>query len=204
MRSVRQLVLIAIFMAIILLQVVVPFLGYIPLGAFLLGASVTIIQFTIAIGTIFLGFKSGLILGAFWGLIRLWQAWTSIGSIGSLIFMNPLTSLLASMSVAVVVNLIVKTTATTTKDVSLLKLGFAGAMSALSNTFVVTLITWISSFFLKSSWQHFVNIGDKEHFLNWFLITIVGFNGIFEIIAGIIIVPVITIPLLQIKKRLYN
>lgn len=201
MRNVRQLVLTAIFMAIILLQVIVPFLGYIPLGAFILGAAVTIIQFTIAIGTIFLGVRSGIILGLFWGILRLWQAWTSPASIGSLIFMNPITSLGASTMVAVVVYLIVKAGKNEMQPKPWI-LGIAGAAAAFTNTFIVTLITWISNALFKINWQ--VNLGDNQHFLGWFLTAIVGFNGIFEIIAGIIIVPLISIPLLQIKRRLVN
>lgn len=201
MRNIRQLVLTAIFMAIILLQVIVPFLGYIPLGAVIFGASVTIIQFTVAIGTIFLGFRSGLILGAFWGLIRLWQAWTTPASVGSLIFMNPITAIGASVMVAVIVHLIVKADANQTMIKSW-RLGLAGGFAAITNTFVVTFVTWISATFFKLNWQKFVNLGESQHFLGWFLTAIVGFNGIFEIIAGIIIVPVISIPLLQVKRRM--
>lgn len=204
MRNMRQLVLTAIFMAIILVQVLVPFLGYIPLGAVILGASVTIIQFTVAIGTIFLGLRSGLLLGGFWGLLRLWQAWTTPGSVGSLIFMNPITSLGASMLIAVIVHLVVKTTATSTNPVNSVKLGTAGALAAVVNTGVVTLVTWISATFFNLNWQKFVNLGTNQHFLGWFLTAIVGFNGIFEVIAGIIIVPLISLPLLQIKRRLYK
>lgn len=202
MRNVRQLVLTAVFMAIILLQVVVPFLGYIPLGAFILGAAVTIIQFTIAIGTIFLGIKSGIILGLFWGLLRLWQAWTSPASIGSLIFMNPVTSLGASTMVAVVVYWIVKKASKNELQPKPWILGIAGGAAAFTNTFIVTVVTWISNSLFKINWQ--VNLGNNQHFLGWFLTTIVGFNGIFEIIAGVIIVPLISLPLLQIKRRLGN
>lgn len=203
MRNIRQLVLTAIFMAIILVQVLVPFLGYIPLGAVVVGASVTIIQFTVAIGTIFLGLRSGLILGLFWGLIRLWQAFTTPFSVGSLIFMNPFTAIGASVLIAVAVNLVVRPS-TTAANVKVWRLSLAGVLAAFVNTGVVTLITWIGFTFFHIDWHQFINLGQSQHFLGWFLSIIVGFNGIFEVIAGIIIVPIIALPLLQIKQRLYK
>ncbi|SUP59499.1 Pantothenic acid ECF transporter S component PanT [Weissella viridescens] len=53
----RRLVLTALFIAIILVQSLVPWLGTLPIGAFFLGASVTIITFTVAIGAMVLGPK---------------------------------------------------------------------------------------------------------------------------------------------------
>ncbi|MGL5748813.1 MAG: ECF transporter S component, partial [Weissella cibaria] len=53
--SSRHLVLTALFIAIILLQSIVPWLGTLPLGAFAIGAAVTIITFTVAIGAMVLG-----------------------------------------------------------------------------------------------------------------------------------------------------
>ncbi|MCM0599781.1 ECF transporter S component [Periweissella fabalis] len=203
MKNIRQLILTAIFMAIILVQVLIPFLGYIPLGAVIVGASVTIIQFTVALGTIFLGLRSGLILGLFWGLIRIWQAFTTPFSVGSLIFMNPFTAIGASVLVAVVVNLVVRPTTTAT-NVRVWQLGLAGALAALVNTAIVTLFTWIGFTFFHIDWHQFINLGQSQHFLGWFLSIVVGFNGIFEIIAGIIIVPIIAIPLLKVKQRLYK
>ncbi|CAH0418261.1 ECF transporter S component [Periweissella ghanensis] len=203
MRNIRQLVLTAIFMAIILLQVLVPFLGYIPLGAVVVGASVTIIQFTVALGTIFLGLRSGLILGLFWGLIRIWQAFTTPFSVGSLIFMNPFTAIGASVLIAVAVSLVIKPTTNAT-NVKVWQLGLAGALAALVNTGIVTLFTWIGFTFFHVDWHQFINLGQSQHFLGWFLSIIVGFNGIFEVIAGIIIVPVIAMPLLKVKQRLYK
>lgn len=53
----RHLVLTALFIAIVLLQSIVPWLGTLPLGAFAIGAAVTIITYTVAIGAMILGPK---------------------------------------------------------------------------------------------------------------------------------------------------
>ena len=56
-----------LFVAIVLLQMLIPWLGIMPLGAFIIGASATIIQFTVALSGIILGPKYGAVVGFFWG-----------------------------------------------------------------------------------------------------------------------------------------
>ena len=70
----RQIPLTSLFIAIILMQSIVPWLGTLPLGAFILGAAVTIITFTVAIGAIVLGPRTGALLGMVWGAYSLWHA----------------------------------------------------------------------------------------------------------------------------------
>lgn len=60
-------VLLSIFISIIILQTFIPILGYIPVGIM----NATIIQVTVAIGAIVLGYKKGMILGLFFGLSSL-------------------------------------------------------------------------------------------------------------------------------------
>ncbi len=99
----KYLIVATFFMAIILLQVLVPWLGYIPLGAVIVGAQPTIIQFTVALAAIILGGKWGAFLGGFWGVITLWQAWSTPGTIGSLMFQNPFTALVPRILIGAVV-----------------------------------------------------------------------------------------------------
>ncbi|MBM7544372.1 ECF transporter S component [Periweissella beninensis] len=196
--KIQKLVIAAVFMAIILIQVIFN-LGYIPLGAFFVGAAVTIIQFTVAIGTILLGVRFGIVLGAFWGVLRLWQAWTTPGSLGSLMFMNPITSVGASVLIAISVGLFIKVVKFDINQPQSWVLAIAGIIAAITNTAVVTLSTWIGFSIMHLNWQKIVNLGHNQDFLPWFLTTIVGFNGIFEVIAGFILVPLVTIPLLKIR-----
>ena len=95
----RHLVLTALFIAIVLLQSIVPWLGTLPLGAFAIGAAVTIITYTVAIGAMILGPKTGALLGFVWGAYSLWHAWSSVPSIGALIFRNPITALIPRIMV---------------------------------------------------------------------------------------------------------
>ncbi|MFD1430767.1 ECF transporter S component [Lacticaseibacillus mingshuiensis] len=79
----------ALFVALIAVQTMVPWLGYIPLG-FL---SVTIIHITVIVGAIMFGPGEGMVIGFTWGLFSLIRAYTAPSSpLDTLAFTNPLVS----------------------------------------------------------------------------------------------------------------
>ena len=196
--SSRHLVLTALFIAIILLQSIVPWLGTLPLGAFAIGAAVTIITFTVAIGAMVLGPKTGALLGFIWGAYSLWHAWTSVPSIGALIFRNPITAIAPRMLVGVIIGYLywrfVKERPIAQQSDWLVGLG---ALSAFINTALVLSLTWIGFKVMNTS---FTGIPDSG-LANWLIISIAGFNGIFEMIVGAILVPLIGIPVLTAFNR---
>lgn len=196
--SSRHLVLTALFIAIILLQSVVPWLGTLPLGAFAIGAAVTIITFTVAIGAMVLGPRAGALLGFVWGAYSLWHAWTSAPSIGALIFRNPITAIVPRMLVGSIIGYLywrfVKNRPIGQQTVWLAGLG---ALSAFVNTFFVLSITWIGF-----TVMHTTAFGIPDTGLaNYLIVSIAGFNGVFEIIVGAILVPLIGIPVLTFFNR---
>lgn len=196
--SSRHLVLTALFIAIILLQSVVPWLGTLPLGAFAIGAAVTIITFTVAIGAMVLGPRAGALLGFVWGAYSLWHAWTSAPSIGALIFRNPITAIVPRMLVGLIIGYLywrfVKNRPMGQQTIWLAGLG---ALSAFVNTFFVLSITWIGF-----TVMHTTAFGIPDSGLaNYLIVTIAGFNGVFEIIVGAILVPLIGIPVLTFFNR---
>jgi len=86
-----RLVVDALLMAIVLLQNILPFLGYIPLGPF----SMTLIGLTVIVAGTALGPKDGMAIGLFWGLLTFVRAFTWPSSpVAPLIFTNPLISVL--------------------------------------------------------------------------------------------------------------
>lgn len=194
----RRLVLTALFIAIILVQSLVPWLGTLPIGAFFLGASVTIITFTVAIGAMVLGPKTGALLGAVWAAYSCWHAWTSVPSIGALMFRNPFTAFIPRMAVGLIIGFLywhyVKNKKWHQQRWYLVGLG---ALSAFVNTALVLTITWISFKVMNTSFTGIPHTG----LANWLITTIAGTNGIFEIIAGAIIVPLIGIPVLKIAAK---
>ncbi|MDA5459128.1 putative membrane protein [Weissella confusa] len=196
--SSRHLVLTALFIAIILLQSVVPWLGTLPLGAFAIGAAVTIITFTVAIGAMVLGPRAGALLGFVWGAYSLWHAWTSAPSIGALIFRNPITAIVPRMLVGLIIGYLywrfVKNHPMGQQTIWLAGLG---ALSAFVNTFFVLSITWIGF-----TVMHTTAFGIPDSGLaNYLIVSIAGFNGVFEIIVGAILVPLIGIPVLTFFNR---
>ena len=196
--SSRHLVLTALFIAIILLQSVVPWLGILPLGAFAIGAAVTIITFTVAIGAMVLGPRAGALLGFVWGAYSLWHAWTSAPSIGALIFRNPITAIVPRMLVGLIIGYLywrfVKNRPMGQQTIWLAGLG---ALSAFVNTFFVLSITWIGF-----TVMHTTAFGIPDSGLaNYLIVSIAGFNGVFEIIVGAILVPLIGIPVLTFFNR---
>lgn len=196
--SSRHLVLTALFIAIILLQSVVPWLGTLPLGAFAIGAAVTIITFTVAIGAMVLGPRAGALLGFVWGAYSLWHAWTSAPSIGALIFRNPITAIVPRMLVGLIIGYLywrfVKNRPMGQQTIWLAGLG---ALSAFVNTFFVLSITWIGF-----TVMHTTAFGIPDSGLaNYLIVSIASFNGVFEIIVGAILVPLIGIPVLTFFNR---
>ena len=188
----------ALFIAIILLQSVVPWLGTLPLGAFAIGAAVTIITFTVAIGAMVLGPRAGALLGFVWGAYSLWHAWTSAPSIGALIFRNPITAIVRRMLVGLIIGYLywrfVKNRPMGQQTIWLAGLG---ALSAFVNTFFVLSITWIGF-----TVMHTTAFGIPDSGLaNYLIVSIAGFNGVFEIIVGAILVPLIGIPVLTFFNR---
>jgi len=86
-----RLVVDALLMAIVLLQNIIPFLGYIPFGPF----SMTLIGLTVIVAGTALGPKDGMAIGGFWGLITFIRAFTWPSSpVAPLIFTNPFISIL--------------------------------------------------------------------------------------------------------------
>lgn len=195
----KKLVLTALFMAIILLQTQVPFLGYIPLGAVVVGVSATIIQFTVAIATIILGTKQGMLIGGFFGLISFIRAWTNPISIGALMFQNPLTAIGSRIMIAIVIGWFAKHYLLQKKTNLFLKLSMAGFLAAFVNTFFVVLMTWLGFNVMHTT---YIGIPNSD-ILHWLLISIVGINGIAEMLVGMLYLPLIAGPLIkytQLKK----
>ena len=194
----RHLVLTALFIAVILLQSIVPWLGTLPLGVFAVGAAVTIITYTVAIGAMVLGPKTGALLGFVWGAYSLWHAWASVPSIGALIFRNPITALVPRIMVGLLTGYLYQKFV---QQYELKKQGpglaILGSLSAVINTTLVLLITWLSFTVMDTSFTGIPN----TNLAQWLIVSIAGFNGIFEIIAGAILVPLIGLPIMTYFKN---
>ena len=186
-----------LFVSIVLLQMLIPWLGIMPLGAFIIGASATIIQFTVALSGIILGPKYGAVVGFFWGGLSFINALTHPGTIGSLMFQNPATAFIPRILVGLVIgwlfNYFLRQRPIATRTIGL---GILGVLAALVNTVGVVILTTIGFTVMHTNFTGIPN----HNILSW-LIGIVSFNAIFEMIVGFILVMLIGNILLPIAER---
>ena len=186
-----------LFVAIVLLQMLIPWLGIMPLGAFIIGASATIIQFTVALSGIILGPRYGAVVGFFWGSLSFINALTHPGTIGSLMFQNPATAFIPRILVGLVIgwlfNYFLRQRPIATRTIGL---GILGVLAALVNTVGVVILTTIGFTVMHTNFTGIPN----HNILSW-LIGIVSFNAIFEMIVGFILVMLIGNILLPIAER---
>ncbi|MYV05638.1 MULTISPECIES: ECF transporter S component [Furfurilactobacillus] len=191
----RNLVLAALFIAIIIVQVLVPFLGYIPLGLTALGIQISIIQFTVAIAAIVMGPWWGGLIGGVWGLASLIQAWTTVYNLGAFLFRNPVTAILPRVMIGIVVGYIFQELAVKRQHRGW-ALTLSGFMASFTNTALVVVFSWITIVMFHI---YFPGIPHSGTF-TWILLSLVGVNGIAEMIAGVIIVPIIGGAILAVRR----
>lgn len=196
-KETTRLTVTAVFVAILLLQTFMPNIGYVRILPAL--PAITTIPLTIAIYASLMGPKSGLLFGLFWGLTRLFVAYTQPGDMVSLmLFQNPVISLLPSIVAGWLPGLIV---AKMKHD----KLSFilAGLVTSLINTILV--ITLTSLFFMNNSATLLKYLGNTSGSRSLFVVLVaaLGVNGLVEAVFTGIITPVIGIPLRKVFRRLY-
>lgn len=195
-KETARLTITAVFVALLLLQTFVPNIGYIRIIPAL--PAITTIPLTIAIYSSLMGSKAGLGFGLFWGITRLFVAYTQPGDIVSLlIFQNPVISLVPSIIAGWLPGLIVKVIKR--KDIGFI---FAGLVASLTNTFLVILLT--SLFFMNNSTVLTSHLGNNTGSNTLFIILVaaLGLNGILEAIFTGIVTPIVAIPLRKAFVRL--
>lgn len=194
----QRIAIIGIFTAILILQAVVPFLGYIPL---LPGMPViTLMGMTVMVGAIILGPKSGAVLGLIWGVISLIRAYTSPGTVTFLLFANPVIALVPRLLVGWLAGWL-PISLQKIKVPQAVSLGLTGFIGAAVNTLSVVLLTGI--FYLNNSATLLNKIGLQGNSQNLFKVLLValGVNGLAEAISAIVIVPLLAIPLKHVWQR---
>ena len=185
-----QMVLSAMFIAMIILQSFVPFLGNLPLVIL----DITIIHITVIVGIV-LGPQAGFLLGFTWGMCSFFRAFTSGSPISLLIFTNPLISVLPRLVMGGLVALFYhKTTKFIASDQ--LRMAVAGFLGSIMNTVFV-----LSSIYLLMGNQYAELTGKTVAELPIFLMGVVMTNGIAEALAATVMTPIIASILVKISKK---
>ena len=186
-----QMVLSAMFIAIIILQSFVPFLGNIPLVAL----NITIIHITVIVGGIVLGPQAGFLFGFTWGVCSLLLAYTSANVLSFMIFTNPLISILPRLLMGGLVALFYHR-ATKLIASDRLRMAVTGFLGSIMNTVFV-----LSSIYLLMGNQYAELKGKTVAELPVFLMSVVMTNGVLEALAATVVTPIIASILVKIYKK---
>lgn len=192
-RKAYRIAILGILMAIIFVQSLVPFLGFIPTGFI----NITIIHITVIVAAIVLGPKYGSIVGLVWGLGTMIRAFTSPTSIiDTMVFTNPIVAILPRIIVGIVAGYVYLALKKHFKN-RLVAMGISAAAGSLTNTVLVLgLMRVMYASVLSQAYA------TQTDLLNKLLLIIVGTNGVPEMIAAIIIAPAISTAILKANKFL--
>ena len=186
-----QMVLSAMFIAMIILQSFVPFLGNLPLMVL----DITIIHITVIVGGIVLGPQAGFLLGFTWGMCSFLRAFTSGSPISLLIFTSPLISVLPRLLMGGFVALFYYKASKLIVS-NRFRMAVSGFLGSIMNTVLVLGLIY----FLMGN-QYAELTGKTVAELPLFLMGVVITNGIAEALAATVMTPIIASILIKISKK---
>lgn len=177
-----RLVIRAILTAIIILQTMVPFLGFIPIGI----TSLTIIHITVIVAAIVLGTKDGMFIGLVWGIFTMIRAFNSPTTpLDIAVFTNPIISVIPRVLVGLVAGLLFTIIYKKTKKVVAASI-VAAIFGTITNTvLVLTLMGTLYTSLVANTYgvdasALFVTLGG-----------IAVTNGISEVITAAVLTPIL-------------
>ncbi|MFD0897453.1 ECF transporter S component [Loigolactobacillus binensis] len=184
--------ILAMFIAVIIIQNFIPLFGYIPLGLL----DLTTIHITVIIAAIILGPRDGALVGGVWGLITFIRAFTSPTSpLAPLVFTNPVVSIVPRVLIGVVAGwLFIWLQHKIKRTPAMMVAALAGA---LINTLLVLGLIYL--FYRTPAVAKAYGTADISR-LGGLLLVVVGTNGIPEAILAAIVAPLICTPLLRFRK----
>ena len=187
--DVFQLTILSMLLAILIAQTFIPMLGYIPLGPI----DVTIVHITVILAAVLFGKKTGLIIGLAWGLLSMLRAYMQPTPF-NVVFLNPLISVVPRLIVGWISAVVFIFLSEKISD----KISYAitAAIGTFANTFFV-----LGGIYLFASEAYAKALGIQESVLLGALGTIVATNGVIEIIASVIILPLVALPLKKVINR---
>lgn len=175
----RRLTVAGMFIAIIIVMTLVPYTGYISYSP--ASIAITTLHIPVIIASLFLGWKYGAIIGGVWGLTCVVKAFLEPAP-GNIPFQNPLVSVLPRIIVGMVAaGVFALCSKKIVRPVSAI---IASVAATLTNTVLVISMLYLFNFF--DGWAETATAIFKA-----ILATVVGLNGIIELVAAAILVPLI-------------
>ena len=172
-QKLNRLVMCALFSALIVVMTFTPYLGYIAVGPI----EITTLHIVAIFSAICLGPKYGAVIGGVWGgtcIVRAIQ-------MGFAPFVNPMVSLVPRILVGIVAGLVFWALSKTKcpKPISLIIATLAGT---LTNTVLV-----ISALYFFNGFESL--LGAAAEALKTIILTLIGTNGLIEMISALVIIP---------------
>ncbi|MGM9907863.1 ECF transporter S component [Limosilactobacillus sp.] len=193
-QRIRRNTLRAIFMAIIIIQDLVPFFGNIPLGPL----SITTLHITVIIAAITLGPGEGAIIGGIWGLLTWVRAFVAPTSpLAPLVFTNPLVAVFPRIMIGLVAGYLFRLVVCYSHSKRWAAI-LAAVAGSITNTGLVLGLIYL--FYRTPAVAHAYGV-DVSHLLPA-LLAIMATNGLAELTLAIIVVPLIALPVLEVRRRL--
>lgn len=191
-KNTLRLNMLAMFIAIILVQTSIPLIGYIPIGPL----EITIIPMTVVVATVLLGTVDGAIIGGVWGLTTFVRAFVwPTSPLAAIVFVNPIISVIPRIMIGVVAgmtyNYLKRHLSNQTVSISV-----AAVLGSLTNTILVLGLIYL---FYKAKAPQLYQINIKE--LLPYLLGVVGTNGVPEAMFSGIVTPLIAVPVKKIFDR---
>ena len=176
-KNVFQMTIIAMLVAILIIQTFVPVLGYIPLGPL----DVTIVHITVILAAVLFGNRTGLIVGTVWGLLSMIRAYTQPTPF-NVVFLNPLISVLPRAIVGWLSGIVFE--ALDKRTDARWKYSVTAMVGTATNTILV-----LGGIYLLAGETYAAALGIPVTALLTALGAVVATNGLIEVIASMIILP---------------
>ncbi|AEB73942.1 ECF transporter S component [Lentilactobacillus buchneri] len=191
-KNTLRLNMLAMFIAIILLQTSIPLIGYIPIGPL----EITIIPMTVVVATVLLGTVDGAIIGGVWGLTTFVRAFVwPTSPLAAIVFVNPIISVIPRIMIGVVAGMTYTYLKKHLKSQAA-SISVSAVLGSLTNTVLVLGLIYL---FYKAKAPQLYQINIKE--LLPYLLGVVGTNGVPEAIFSGIVTPLIAVPVKKIFDR---
>ncbi|WP_343031812.1 ECF transporter S component [Secundilactobacillus folii] len=184
--------MLALFIAIVVIQNIIPFLGYIPIGPF----SIVIIQVTVVVAAIMLGPADGAWVGLTWGLINWIRAFVwPTSPLAIYVLVNPLVSVLPRVAVGLISGYFLLSLVNDPRHAKIWQLSLTGIVGSVINT---VLVLGFMGILYYLGWLPLNKL--NVHAVMPWLLGIMGTNGVPEAVLSGVLVPLISKPLLRFVK----
>ncbi|MBR3972154.1 MAG: ECF transporter S component [Ruminococcus sp.] len=194
--TVVEMTMTTLLAALIILMTFTP-IGYIPIGP----VKMTLLTLPVAVGSIVLGARSGLILGTIFGLTSFYTCFgldfVGVGLMAINPFLTFVMCVVPRLLCGFLPALIYKAISKNGTKRTLLAIPVAGASVAIINTALFLGSMWL---FFSNSLSDVVGVSIDNVFSLFALFA--GTNGLIEIAVNIVVGTAICKPLIEVKKRL--